>query len=89
MKIDLFHAGGQTAFESEDVLSYGSLDALIAGDMLAGIPDRERSLASLWRAAQLPEPKTMTPEEIKAMMADLEDEAATDTAPVEGKSATE
>lgn len=57
MKILLLHAFGQTAFDSEAVLAYGSLDNLIASDTLAGIPNRETSLGHLWEAANMPEPE--------------------------------
>lgn len=55
MNILLLHAGGQTAFASEAVLAYGSLENLIASDLLSGIPAREKSLGYLWEAANLPE----------------------------------
>lgn len=53
MTIILLHAGGQTAFESSAVLAYGSLENLIAGDLLAGVPMREKSLKDLWDAAEM------------------------------------
>lgn len=54
MKITHLHSGGQTTFESEDIKAYGSLDNLIASDILPGIHDREASLASLWAGANQP-----------------------------------
>lgn len=51
MKILLLHSGGQTAFDSEAVLAFGSLGILLASDLLAGIPNRETSLGHLWKAA--------------------------------------
>ena len=56
MNILLLHAGGQTAYDSEAVKAYGSLENLIASDELAGIPNREKSLGQLWEAAHMPVP---------------------------------
>lgn len=50
--IILLHAYGQSAFSSEEIIAYGSLDNLMASDLLAGIPNREKSLMQLWEAAQ-------------------------------------
>lgn len=55
MKILLLHYGGQTSFDSETILGYGSLENLISSDILNGIPNREKSLGDLWEAANLPE----------------------------------
>lgn len=51
--IVLFHAMGQTSFELEDVQAYRSLENLIESDVLAGVPNREKSLTQLWEAAQM------------------------------------
>ena len=50
----LMHSGGASTFAREEVLAYGSLDNLIASDLLAGIPNREVSLGQLWEAANMP-----------------------------------
>lgn len=49
----LLHAYGQTAFNSGDIIAYGGLDRLMASDILADVPKREKSLAQLWEAAQM------------------------------------
>lgn len=56
--IILLHAYGQSTFRREDIRAYGSLEALITSDTLAGIPNREKSLSQLWEAAnmEIPEP---------------------------------
>lgn len=61
--IVLLHAGGQTAFDAEAVLAYGSLDNIIASDVLGGIPNRETSLGHLWEAANLPAADVDAPQE--------------------------
>ena len=49
----LLHALGQGTFDSAEVRAYGSVENLIASDVLAGVPNREKSLTQLWEAANL------------------------------------
>ena len=58
----LLHTYGSTVFDGEAVKAYGSLENLIASDMLAGIPNREKSLTQLWEAAHIEIPEA-EPEE--------------------------
>ena len=51
----LLHALGQDTFDSAEVRAYGSVENLIASDVLAGVPHREKSLTQLWEAANLPD----------------------------------
>lgn len=57
----------------KEIRAYGSLENLIAGDTLAGIPNREKSLTQLWEAAnkELPED---TPEDGEAAQKTGEEE---------------
>ena len=50
-------------FDAEAVKAYGSLEALIASDTLAGIPNREKSLTKLWEAAHIEFPEDGAEEE--------------------------
>lgn len=80
MNILHLHSGGQTAFDSEDIRAYGSLENLIASDVLAGIANREASLASLWEAAKMP------PVDIEAL---TNGQQAYESAATEGKEAAD
>lgn len=51
--IILLHAYGQSAFNSRDILAYGSLENLMASDTLSDVPNREKSLTQLWEAASM------------------------------------
>lgn len=60
--IVLIHAYGQTTFNDEEIRAYGSLESLMASDILAGIPNREKSVRQLWEAAQSIAYPTGTPD---------------------------
>lgn len=51
--IILLHVYGQSAFNSGDIIAYGSLENLMASDTLSDVPNREKSLTQLWEAASM------------------------------------
>ncbi len=53
--ITLLHAYGQSYFNSEEILGYGSLENIMASEVLVGIPNREKSITELWAAAHVAE----------------------------------
>lgn len=70
----LVHAYGQSAFDSEEIRAYGSLEELTASDILQGVPNREKSLSQLWEGSQmLANPQSIDQPETTA------DEALTNT----------
>lgn len=57
VSIFIFHAFGQSTFESDEILAYGSLENLTASEILQGVPNREKSLTQLWEAAHIEIPE--------------------------------
>lgn len=57
VSIFIFHAFGQSTFESDEILAYGSLENLMASEILQGVPNREKSLTQLWEAAHIEVPE--------------------------------
>lgn len=51
--ICLLHAYGQSTFTKEEIKDYGSLENLMASEILQEIPNREKSLTQLWEAAHI------------------------------------
>lgn len=53
--LTVYTGGRLVDVDAAEVLGYGSLEALTAGDLLAGIPNREAIMADLWAAANRPQ----------------------------------